>query len=413
MKHLKASYPVLLLMILTVFTGVNDVHAQLNCDISIDQSMPVCPDIDFELSAQYYDNCTYTWEKDGEVLDETSNTLLTRTHETASYTLTIVNNNTQEECTSMPFQVTVHTPIEITFNQVQLTCTNGDKDNGNNAKVKATASGEFPPDEYHYFWNVNPLQIAQGDSSLAIGLKAHQRYAIEVRDNYGCPAWDTVYTEAYDNPVIEITTDPDTAYIENPVVKLSFVNLSEDTVQVSNHFWDFGDCTEGSPIYPLCLDDPTTTLEAPTHTYGNPIYKDTIYVASLTVFNQQGCDTTYTKEVTIRLVNLLIPNVFTPNGDEFNQTFVISENPNASGGERGRGYGGYDVLAKYYQSTKLVIFNRWGRVVYESNNYQNDWDGGNLPDGVYFYVLKCHGYMHDEVVYKGSVTIIGSKRGKN
>jgi hypothetical protein len=409
MKHFKVIFPFIFTLILTVFAGSNEVYAQLNCDISIASPMPVCPDIDFELSAQYYDNCTYTWKKNGEVLDNTGNTIITSTHEQATYTLTVINTNTQEQCDSDPFVVTVHTPIEISFNQVQLTCTNGDNDNGNSAKVKAIASGEFQPEEYHYFWKVSPLQIAPGDSSLAIGLKAHQKYAIEVRDNYGCPAWDTIFTKAYDNPVIEITTDPDTAYIENPVVNFSFENLSEDTVQVSNHFWDYGDCFEGSPIYPLCLDDPTTRLDAPTHTYSNPIYRDTTYIASLTVYNQQGCDTIYTKDVTIRLVNLFIPNVFTPNGDGINDTFIITENTNSGGGgERVLEYENYDVLAKYYQSSKLVVFNRWGRVVYESSNYQNDWDGDNLPDGVYFYVLKCHGLLHDEVVYKGSVTIFGS-----
>ena len=124
----------------------------------------------------------------------------------------------------MPFEVTTHTPIEIDFTQLQLTCTNGDNDNGNNAIVKAIATGEFEPDQYHYYWNVSPLQMAPGDSTMAIGLKAHQLYSIEVRDNYGCPAWDTIRTEAYDNPEIEIYTDPDTAFIENPYVNFSFVN---------------------------------------------------------------------------------------------------------------------------------------------------------------------------------------------
>ena len=411
MKHIKLVFPFLFALILLVFAGQSNLMAQLDCTISIDQTMPVCPDIDFELSARYYDNCTYTWQKDGVELEESDNILLTNTHETASYTLTIFNTNTSEECTSMPFQVTVHTPIEITFNQLQLTCSNGDNDNGNNAKVKAIASGEFQPDEYHYYWNVSPLQLAPGDSSLAIGLKAHQKYTIEVRDNYGCPARDTAWTQAYDNPVIEITTDPDTAFIENPVINFSFVNLSEDTVQVSNHFWDYGDCFEGSSLYPLCQDDLTTLLEAPTHTYSNPISRDTTYYASLTVFNQQGCDTIYSKDVLIRLVDLFIPNVFTPNGDGINDTFIITENTNSGGGGEGRAeYNNYDVLGKYYQSSRLVVFNRWGRIVYESGNYQNDWDGGNLPDGVYYYVLKCHGLVHDEVVYKGAVTIFGSNR---
>jgi len=50
-----------------------------------------------------------------------------------------------------------------------------------------------------------------------------------------------------------------------------------------------------------------------------------------------------------------------------------------------------------YISNQLVVFNRWGERVYESKNYSNDWDGGNLPDGVYFYILKCQGYWKEDI----------------
>jgi len=411
MKHFKIFFPLIISLFFVLIIGNNKALAQLNCDISINQSMPVCPNIDFELSVPLYENCTYTWKKGVEVLSEDGNILKTNIDETATFTVSIEQNVSPfEECSSTPFQVDCHTPIEIDFIQLQLTCTNGDNDNGNNAKVKAIATGEFEPDEYHYFWNVSPLQMAPGDSTLAIGLKAHQNYNIEVRDNYGCPAWDTVWTEAYDNPEIEITIDPDTAFIENPIVNFSYINLSEDSIQISNHYWDYGDCFEGSAIYPICLDDISTTLFSPTHAYGNPIGKDTTYYATLTVYNQQGCDTIYTKDVMIRLVDLFIPNVFTPNGDGINDYFIITENQgNDSGNERAE-YDNYDVLNKYYESSRLVVFNRWGRIVYESGDYKNDWDGDNLPDGVYFYVLQCDGFINNEVVYKGSVTIFGSGR---
>ena len=65
--------------------------------------------------------------------------------------------------------------------------------------------------------------------------------------------------------------------------------------------------------------------------------------------------------------NLKIPNVFTPNGDSLNQFFEIDQ----------RMLGG-----------SLVIYNRWGQEVYQSPNYQNGWDGEDLPTGVYFYRLN-------------------------
>jgi len=65
---------------------------------------------------------------------------------------------------------------------------------------------------------------------------------------------------------------------------------------------------------------------------------------------------------------IFIPNVFTPNNDNFNETFFIRNLPSSD--------------------SKLMVTNRWGRTVYESNNYQNDWDGSVLPEGLYFYRLE-------------------------
>ena len=81
---------------------------------------------------------------------------------------------------------------------------------------------------------------------------------------------------------------------------------------------------------------------------------------------------------------LLIPNAFSPDGDGINDTWTI----------RGGLYN--------YPNNNLVIFNRWGLKVYETDGYNNNWDGNNkgntnsgndnkLPSGTYFYVLDLNG----------------------
>jgi gliding motility-associated-like protein len=62
---------------------------------------------------------------------------------------------------------------------------------------------------------------------------------------------------------------------------------------------------------------------------------------------------------------LIIPNIFTPNADGRNDYFTI------------RNLNLYDVRT-------LVIKNRWGKTVYSSQSYNNDWDGNNVSSGVYF-----------------------------
>ena len=83
--------------------------------------------------------------------------------------------------------------------------------------------------------------------------------------------------------------------------------------------------------------------------------------------------------VTFGKVDLFIPNAFSPDGDGINDIWEIPGIENAVG-------------------YKLIIFNRWGIKVYETNNYKNDWAGTSqtdsfiskdnmLPEGTYFYSI--------------------------
>ena len=78
-----------------------------------------------------------------------------------------------------------------------------------------------------------------------------------------------------------------------------------------------------------------------------------------------------------------IPNVITPNGDEFNQYFHIKR-------------------ITLFKHSVLSIFDRWGKEVYQAINYQNDWDGDGLSSGVYYYILDL---KRNEKVYRGPLSI--------
>ena len=85
---------------------------------------------------------------------------------------------------------------------------------------------------------------------------------------------------------------------------------------------------------------------------------------------------------------LVIPNLFTPNGDGLNDLFVIR-----------------NLLQ--YQGRELMVINRWGNQVYKSNNYNNDWDGGSLAEGTYYYILRVRNGNNGEwQTHKGAVAII-------
>jgi gliding motility-associated-like protein/uncharacterized repeat protein (TIGR01451 family) len=93
-------------------------------------------------------------------------------------------------------------------------------------------------------------------------------------------------------------------------------------------------------------------------------------------------------KISVLSSNVLInkANMFTPNGDGINDYFEIS-----------------GLLR--YPNNELLIFNRYSDRVYHKRGYANDWDGGNLPDGCYYYLLTI--YLDNNVAqkYNGSITI--------
>lgn len=68
-------------------------------------------------------------------------------------------------------------------------------------------------------------------------------------------------------------------------------------------------------------------------------------------------------------VKIIIPNIFTPNGDGVNDLFIIE---------------GIDHCEKRV----LIIKDRNGHTVFQSQQYENNWDASNLPDGQYYYYFN-------------------------
>jgi gliding motility-associated-like protein len=94
------------------------------------------------------------------------------------------------------------------------------------------------------------------------------------------------------------------------------------------------------------------------------------------------------------ITDIFIPQAFTPNSDGDNDYFEI-------------------VGLENYPINHLTIFNRWGNIVFETDNYTNDWQGTTnvnltlggelLPTGTYFYILDLK--QEDMEIFKGYVYI--------
>ena len=117
----------------------------------------------------------------------------------------------------------------------------------------------------------------------------------------------------------------------------------------------------------------------------SPLNSTTYFV---TVESNDGCTASDSLVVFVsQITDIVINNIITPNGDGKNDTWDINK-------------------PSFISGCPVSIFNRWGKIVWESTNYNNNWKGENfkgelLPDGTYYYTIICQG---DE--YKGSILLI-------
>lgn len=150
---------------------------------------------------------------------------------------------------------------------------------------------------------------------------------------------------------------------------VTFTNNSANYVSA---LWDFG----GSG---------TSTLTDPVHTF-----VDTgCHNVTLTVTDAIGCSDSFTSIVCLPGCNeeIIVPNIFSPNGDGQNDVFSIQ-------GLSGSGH-------------SMFIYNRWGQLMYSTEDYLNNWDGYTqsgveVPEGTYYFVLGVEG--GEEI--QGHVTLV-------
>lgn len=184
-------------------------------------------------------------------------------------------------------------------------------------------------------------------------------------DSDGITKEITVFTAG----VANFTSDPsiDTE-ISLPDAAVRFTNQSSDAV---SYLWDFGDGT-------------FSTEENPVH-----LYKESgQYEVSLTITDAGGCTSTVQYGLyKVYIPGLLIPNVFSPNGDGINDDFKIK-------------YDGKEMFT-------MKVYDRWGRLMFEDENSPvNGWNGiaksgQDASDGVYFYTI-----MIGQKAFSGNVTLL-------
>jgi len=228
-----------------------------------------------------------------------------------------------------------------------------------------TFSGVAP---YIYNWAPNSdLTTTSYDTTTASPTEPISYY-VSVTDGHGCLERDTVNVDVYDAPMAIFD------YTLLPSCEGLIVDFINQSTQADSYLWEFQDGETSTETEPSTL-----------FTYNEDL------VIRLIAMNNSGCsDTTDyaepVKEFT-QYVDLNPASVFTPNGDGINDVFRIEGNFNLTG------------------CVNLLIYNRWGTLVFSSSDNYATWDGRTfageeVPGGVYFYVLEING-----MIFKKSVTL--------
>lgn len=193
------------------------------------------------------------------------------------------------------------------------------------------------------------------------------KYKVLATNVYGCQDSAYVEVDVYRNPVANAGPD-------------KFVLLG-DTARLSGYVKGTAvDITWSPPVY---IDD--------SH-FANPhVYppQETIY--TLKVLSTVGCGSAADDVLAKVYDDIFIPNAFTPNGDFKNDKFQV-------------------IPLDNYRLVGLLIYNRWGQLVFKASGVYKAWDGtvngAPQPPGAYVYHLELRSSAGRRVVKNGTVLLI-------
>lgn len=221
-----------------------------------------------------------------------------------------------------------------------------------------------------------------GDATALTGEFSHFQNLTNI---YGCDSIIELNLVVTSSPQVDFLLNPERALLSQGT-PIEFINLTDISgTYLGETFtwnWDFGDGNSESTIeYNVA------------HTYDS--WGE--FLVTLSITSSFGCTSSVSHYAYVD-ADLEFPNVLTPNGDNLNDVFAIKNlNP--------------------HMPNMLTVYNRWGKKVYEKENYQtyaldgviynaeSGFTAEGLSDGVYYYVFHYEGYVH-AVDYHSSLTII-------
>jgi len=292
---------------------------------------------------------TFQWDfGDGTVTSRTDTAFITHAYKNPGKYLVKLTAIDQGTCQMVDYAFTT-----VTVNTAQsFVQSDADLCSGDAYQLKA-AGGMF------YSWTSADENFSSQDATPVVTPSDTTVYYLTLEESNGCIRKDTVQLNVIPGitPAFEWTKLPDC--LARPQIAVR--NVTDSLKSGDTIFFDFGDGT-------------TSDQTDAEHSYE----KDGVYNLRL-VANREFC--VYEKTIAIPVFELFIPNVITPGQPGYNDVFTIR-------------YGKTEGVtpADYGFNVVLTIYNRWGSLVYETDNYHYDWSGEGMAAGIYYYEVSIAGH---------------------
>ena len=205
----------------------------------------------------------------------------------------------------------------------------------------------------------------------------HFNVSLIATSEYGCVARhiEYLYVNVIPSPIPSFTTDPDIRLDPDVLLSEMPIRFYNTSLGASSFDWDFGNAVSSTQ---------GTSFEYSYPDSGN-------FVITLTGFNELGCPVSIYRAIHVILdPGLWVPTAFTPGDDDLNDLFLVS-----------------GLMIQEYQ---IWIYDRWGKLLYNSKDIGQGWDGRfagqELPEGVYTYHIVARDNLGNVIDRPGTVTLI-------
>lgn len=233
---------------------------------------------------------------------------------------------------------------------------------------------------YSYSWNVtNGANSSFSIEEFCIEYPGNYSIALLVTDTNNCASTTTANNviTVFENPVANFKWLPELPSVSNPIIEL----IDESEGIVTNWNWNI---YEGNPN--------SSNIQNPSIEF--PSIIEGSYTIQLAVIDENGCVDSIQKIVSVKSdIILYVPNSFTPNSDNSNETWNVQ------------------VHGIKIRNFELQVFNRWGELIWESKDQNYGWDGTYkneiVQDGIYTWRLSISPQENSNVFqYNGHVNLI-------